>query len=119
MLRKKWRNLISAIAALGYLWREELSFRIQVLGGLATFALAYFLHISPVEWLFVVLVTGAIVSTEAINTAIEEICDALIDEHHPRVGRIKDVGALASALIGFAALVIGLIIFVPKLFALL
>ncbi len=119
MLRKKWRNLISAIAALGYLWHEEVSFQIQVLSGLATFALAYLLHISVVEWLFVILVTGTIVSTEAINTAIEEICDALIAEHHPQVGRIKDLGALASALIGFAALVIGLIIFVPKLLALL
>lgn len=119
MLRKKWHNLLSAISALGYIWREELSFRIQVLGGLATFALAYFLHISTIEWLFVILMSGAVLSTEALNTAIEEICDALIAEHHPRVGRIKDLGALAAALIGLAALVVGLIIFVPKILALL
>lgn len=117
MLQKKWRNLVSAISALGYMWHEELSFRIQVFGGLATFALAYFLHISTVEWLLVILMTGAILSTEAINTAIEETCDALISKHHPQVGRIKDLGALASALIGFAAFVIGLIIFVPKIAA--
>lgn len=119
MFRKKWRNLVAAISAVRYVWREELSFRIQVIRGIATFVLGYFLHISAIEWLFIIVMSGAILAIEAINTAIEEICDALIVEHHPRIARIKDVGALASALIGFAALVIGLIIFLPKIVALL
>lgn len=113
MLRKKWRNLVLAITAVGYVWREEFSFRLQVAAGAATFALGLYFRISLIEWMLIIMTTGAVLATEAINTAIEEICDALIAEHHPKVGRIKDIGALASALIGFAALIIGLIIFIP------
>lgn len=119
MLQKKLNNFILAISAAGYVWREEFSFRLQVAVGVATFALGFYFGISPIEWMFVVMMSGAVLATEAINTAIEEICDALIVEHHPQIGRIKDIGALASALIGFAALVVGLVIFVPKILALL
>ncbi len=119
MLRKKWDNLILAIAAIGYVWREEFSFRLQVFAGAFTFALGFYCGISPIEWMFVIMATGAVLATEALNTAIEEICDALIAEHHPKIGRIKDIGALASALIGFAALLVGLIIFIPQISALL
>lgn len=117
MLRKKWRNFVLAITAIGYVWREEFSFRLQVAAGVVTFALALYFRISPIEWMFVIMMSGAVLATEALNTAIEEICDALIAEHHPKVGRIKDIGALASALIGLAALVIGLIIFIPYIIA--
>lgn len=110
---------MAAISVAAYVWREELSFRIQVVLGVATFALGYLVHLSATEWLFVVIMTGAVLSTEALNTAIEEICDFLISEHHPQIAKIKDIGALASALIGCTALVIGLIIFVPKITSLL
>ena len=118
MFRKKWQNFVAAIAATVYMWREELSFRIQVAIGIIAFALAYTLHISTTEWLFVILMVGAVFSVEALNTAIEEICDVFTSEHHPRVGIIKDLGALASAWTGLAALVIGSIIFLPKILAL-
>lgn len=119
MLRKKWRNLVLAIIAIGYVWREEFSFRLQIFMGIATFALGCYFRISPVEWMFVIMMTGAVLATEALNTAIEEICDALISEHHPKIGRIKDIGALASALIGFAAFLIGIIVFAPYILELL
>lgn len=116
-LAKKFRNLLLAILALGHLWKHELSFRIQLLCAAITLALAATLHLSPVEWLFIVSAIGAVFTVEAINTAIEELCDAITTEHHVGIGTIKDLGALAAALTGLTALIIGLVIFLPKLLA--
>lgn len=116
--KKKLRNLICAIKALRHIWCEELSFRMQALFGLATIMLAFALHLSQGEWLFVILAIGAVLAVESLNTAIEELCDVVTHEHHVRIGIIKDLGALASALTGCAALVVGLIIFLPKLLTL-
>jgi diacylglycerol kinase (ATP) len=119
ILRTKWRNLKAAYGALGTLLREESTFQIQVFGAFLTVALAYLLQISYLEWLIVILTIGAVLATEAFNTALEELCDHVTLEHHPRIGKIKDLGATASGLIGCSALIIGCLIFIPRIASLL
>ena len=64
------------------------------------------------------LIIGAVLTTEALNTAIEELCDHVTPEHHPQIGKVKELGSGASGIIGVVAVVIGLIIFVPHVMAL-
>lgn len=119
IIRAKWRNALTAFRALGTLAREETSFQIQVASALVTLVIAYFLDISSIEWLIVILAIGMVLAVEALNTAIEELCDHVTPEEHERIGKVKDLAASASALIGLAALIIGCLIFVPRLIALL
>lgn len=97
------------------LFQEELSFRVLALCGVGTLVLSYLLDISRIEFLIVVLTIGAILAVEALNTALEELCDHVTPEEHFRIGKIKDMGSGASLLVLCAALVIGLIVFVPHL----
>lgn len=109
-VRLSWR----AIAAM---WRDELSFKMQALFAVLVFLASFVLRISPLELAVVICMIGAVLATEALNTAIEEICDHMTSESHPRIAKIKDLGSGASLLIGIAALAVGLIIFVPHLTA--
>jgi diacylglycerol kinase (ATP) len=82
-------------------------------------ALAVGLGISAGEWLAVVLAISLVWSAEAMNTAFEALCDVASPDHHPLVRRAKDVAAGAVLVSAVGAAVVGLIVFAPRLAALL
>jgi diacylglycerol kinase (ATP) len=59
-----------------------------------------------------------VLSAEAVNTAVEALADKLSPEPDPLIKRAKDVAAGAVLIVAIAALIIGIIIFLPKLWAL-
>jgi diacylglycerol kinase (ATP) len=81
--------------------------------------LGYILCVSSTEWLFIVIGIGSVLSAEAFNTAIEIDIDLTSPEYHPFARDTKDVAAGAVLITGLMALVIGLIIFVPKIVSIL
>jgi diacylglycerol kinase (ATP) len=75
-------------------------------------------QISVTEWLFIIVAAAMVLTTEAINTAIETHMDLTSPDHHPFARDTKDVAAGAVLLAAIAAAIIGLIIFVPHFMAL-
>ncbi len=114
-LRAKVSHIRPSLRAIATLWREEYSFRVQVASGIVVVFVGWMLGISRAEWIAVVLVSGAVFATEALNTALEELCDHVTPDQHPKIGKIKDLGSGASLLMGITAIIIGLIIFIPAL----
>ena len=112
-LRRKLGNVRPSWRALVLLWQEEFSFRFQIFWGAATLLLSFLLHISKIEFLIVVLTIGCVLAVEALNTAIEELCDHVTPHEHPNIGKVKDLGSGASLLISVAAISVGLTIFIP------
>ena len=53
--------------------------------------------------------------TEAINTAVEELCDRVSPGYDPAIGRIKDLAAGAVLVSACAAAIIGALTFLPPL----
>ena len=87
--------------------------------GIAVIAivLGFYLDISRVEWLFIIMATGLVLMAEIINTAIETMVDLLSPEKNEKAGRIKDLAAGSVLLASIMALAVGIIIFLPKLLA--
>lgn len=90
----------------------KVQFSIAILMTLAGF---YF-NISTIEWLFQILSIGLVISIEGLNTAVEKIADFIHPEYHERIGFIKDISAGAVFFAAITAIIIGLIIYVPKIF---
>src|SRR4051794_41119236 len=102
-----------------YCYKTQLNFRVQL--KVLTFAIiaGFALHISNVEWLFIVVCSVAVLTLELINTAIEHLCDTVTKDIHPSIKIIKDASAAAVLLGAAGSLVIGAIIFLPKIIGLL
>lgn len=83
-------------------------------GLLATY-LGYILKISTTEWLFIIFAIGLVIITEAINTAVEIDIDLTSPEEHPYARDTKDVAAGAVLLSVVVAVLVGAIIFLPKI----
>ena len=74
----------------------------------------FYFHISREEWMIQTLAFGLVLGIESLNTAVEKIADFIHPEFHDRIGFIKDIAAGAVMFAAAAAIVVGLLIYVPK-----
>jgi len=81
----------------------------------AALLLSIFLKISKTEVILLLLATTLVWMAEIINTAIEKSMDFISTEKHPQICLVKDLAAAAVLISAVAALIIGTIIFLPKL----
>jgi undecaprenol kinase len=108
----------NAFTGFDYALRTERNLKIHfAIGGLVIIA-GLLLRISALEWCVILLTIGAVVVTEMINTAIEYTVDLASPEKHDLARKAKDVSAGAVLAIAASSVLIGLIIFLPKLIAL-
>ena len=76
-------------------------------------------RISKIEWLFCLVLFGQVMSLELVNTALEAAVDVATDEWKPLAKKAKDAAAGAVLVSAIMAAVIGLLIFIPRLFDLI
>lgn len=77
--------------------------------------IGFLMQISATEWLFQIIAFGIILVAESLNTAIEKMADFIHPEYHKQIGHIKDISAGAVFFAAIIAVIVGLIIYVPKL----
>ncbi len=99
------------------LLRSEPNTRIHLLATVCALIAGILLRISKSEWCIILIVIALVWAAEAFNTAIEKLTDHLFPEYHETARFAKDVAAGAVLVCAIAALVCGLIIFLPKLFS--
>ena len=73
-------------------------------------------RISAFEWIVCVILFGLVISFELINTAIETTVDLAMPDKHPKAKLAKDISAGAVLILAITAIIVGLIIFIPKIF---
>jgi len=82
-------------------------------------AAGFVFGLSWAEWCWIVLAVVAVWTAEALNTAFEFLTDVASPNFHPIAGKAKDVAAGAVLLAAVGAVIIGGLVFGPKLLALL
>lgn len=94
--------------------RYDRSILVQVI--LAVLSIVFFLvlGINMVEWLFVISAIFVVLITEFLNSAIEDICDLLIQEYHLHVKEIKDIAAAAVLIAAVYAIVVAVVIVIGR-----
>lgn len=75
----------------------------------------FIFQISASEWIICIILFGLVISLELINTAIETTVDIAMPEINEKAKIAKDVAAGAVLIIAIAAVIVGLIIFIPKI----
>lgn len=75
----------------------------------------FVLKITPGEWMICILLFGLVISSELINTAIETAVDLAMPEKNPKAKLAKDVAAAAVLIMAITAIIIGFILFIPKI----
>lgn len=104
-----------AFAGIWQMLLQERNFKVHVLALLVVISAGLYFHITTQEWINILLVSALVLSLEAINTAIEKLCDMHTKGIHPQIKLIKDVAAGAVLIAAIFALVIAFLIFTKYL----
>jgi diacylglycerol kinase (ATP) len=84
----------------------------------AVLGAGYYVGLSTLEWALVALSVASVWAAELFNTAIETLTNLVSPGYHPLAGKAKDVAAGAVLLAALGALVVGGLVFGPKVWAL-
>ncbi len=95
--------------------REEKSMVVHIILILITTAIGIGLKIKINGWIPLILVFGGVVSTELINTALENVIDMVSFEYNINAQKAKDIAAAATLVVSIISVVVALLIFVPRI----
>ena len=113
---KKFINSFSyPIKGLKYAYRNEQNLAVDL--GIAAIVTIFgiILKVSLVEWAILFLTMGLVIACELINTAIEATVDLVTEDYHPLAKVAKDTSAAAVFIFAIVAVLVGMIIFLPKI----
>ena len=113
------KSFTYAFDGLKYAFKYEQNILVHTLATILVIIAGIFFKISLTEWLVLALIIGLVIATELINTSIEATIDLITKEVHPLAKVAKDTAAAAVLVFGLTAIVIGCIIFLPKILILI
>ena len=109
------KSIAYAFKGMVILIRTEASIKIQLVIAVIVTIAGFYFDISTTEWMIQIAMIGLVMSIEAINTAIESMADFVHSDHNPKIGLIKDIAAGAVFIASIVAVIVGLLIYIPKL----
>ena len=119
ILKKFFNSFTYPIKGLKYAYRNEQNLTFDVGMAVLVSIFGFIFKLTKYEWAIIVLTMGLVIACELINTAIEATVDLVTEEYHPLAKVAKDTSAAAVFIFAIVAIIVGLIIFLPKVLALL
>lgn len=93
---------------------KEPNMRVHAAAGLLVSAAGFIVGLSEIEWCILLLTVGGVFALEMINTAIEKTVDLVTNEFKPLAKMAKDLAAGAVLFFSLIAVIIGVLLFLPK-----
>ena len=113
------KTFVNAFNGIQYFFKNERNGKIQLFISFLVMLTAFYLRLSPTEWAFIFLCIGAVLAMEMLNSALEHLCNMVHHDYHPAIKIIKDISAGAVLFASIISVLIGFIIFLPKILSLL
>lgn len=110
--RHAWNGVV-------YFFRYDRNGRIHLVAAILVLVAAWYFSVSAAEWCVLLLCIGLVLALEMMNHGLEKLCDMVHNEWHPVIKVVKDVSAAGVLIASICSAAVGLIIFIPKIQALL
>jgi diacylglycerol kinase len=114
-MRKILKGFLYAFKGICYAFRTQINFKIHTLAITTVIFAGMIVGLSIPEWIGIIIVMGIVLIAELINTSIEVLVDLVSPGFNKQAGTVKDLSAAAVLLAACLAVIVGLLIFVPKL----
>jgi len=108
-----------ASRGLWYVLRTQRNMRVHLVIAALAILTGIILHISATEYALIFVTIAIVLTAEMFNTVFELSIDLASPEYHPLAKIAKDIAAGAVLLSAIFAVVVGLFVFVPHLWALI
>jgi diacylglycerol kinase len=106
-----------AFNGMAQFFRFDRNGKLHLLAAILVSLAGWYFHISIAEWGLLLLCMGMVIGMEMLNYALENLCNLVHNDFHPLIKAVKDVAAAAVLWSAIISAGIGLIIFIPKIIA--
>ena len=118
-LARRMKSFKYAFNGLNFVFKTQINFKIHLVAAIFAIASGIWLKINYFEWLILIIVIFFVLIAETFNTVVEKIMDYINPDFDEKIGIIKDLAAAAVLLAAILSIIVGLIIFLPKLLQLI
>ena len=109
----------NAFNGLRYALQTQRNARIHLTVTLVVLMAGLWLGLNLVEWCLIILSIGMVWMAELSNTVLENVVDLLSPDYHVLAKTAKDVKAGVVVMASLSAVLVGVLVFGPKLLQLL
>jgi diacylglycerol kinase len=112
------QHTISFLNAFRGIWTAiitQSNLRIHFIAASLVIFASLYLKVATSEIIVLILTIGLVMIAEMVNTSLEFMSDAITLEHNEKIKHAKDVAAGAVLLSAIFAVLVGLMVFLPKL----
>ncbi|MEK7105016.1 MAG: diacylglycerol kinase family protein [Patescibacteria group bacterium] len=110
------KRFLNAFRGMYVFYKTSRHFYVLIFSAIAVIIFGFYFKVSSFEWIALIFSIGFVIVSEVFNTAIEIDIDLTSPDYHPFARDTKDVAAAAVVLSIFTAAIVGLIVFLPKIF---
>lgn len=112
------KSFFNAFRGVFLIMKSERNFQLEFLAFFINLFLIFYLKLSSIDTILVLIVSFGVLIVEILNTAIEKICDIIQPEFDKRIGFIKDISAGAVVLTAIVAAIVGVLVYWKYFFSL-
>ena len=115
-----FHSLRHAVNGIRTVYRDERNMRYHTMIGIIPLLLAWFFHVSSLEWILLIFCIFFVVLMEFLNTVTENVVDLIVDhQYHILAKKAKDIAAGSVLITAAFTVIVAGIIFIPKVIDLL
>ena len=114
-IQARLKSFVYAFEGVKHFMRFEAQAVIHLLAALAVIGVGFWFEINSTEWIAICFAIGFVVVAEMLNTAIEKLTDMVSPEINFKAKVVKDLAAGAVLVASIVAVVVGLLVFLPRL----
>jgi len=118
-LNARFKSIGHAVDGLGLMLRTQHNAWLHLAATVVVVVAGLALGLTSEAWLALVLAIVLVWVAEALNTALELLCDVASPGFHPIVKSAKDVAAAAVLVSALGAAIVGIIVFLPRIIRLI
>ncbi|ALR30693.1 diacylglycerol kinase [Chryseobacterium sp. IHB B 17019] len=105
------KSFFNAFRGVFLMFKNERNFQIETLALFINLFLIFYLKLTTIDTVLILIVSFGVLAAEIFNTAIEKACDIIQPEFDKRIGFIKDISAGAVLLMAIVAVVVGILVY--------
>lgn len=108
-----------ALDGIEYTVSHERNFRVEIFFAILVTIASFIFKVSLLEWCLLILIIGMILALEMVNTAMERCVDLVTKDYKELAKNAKDIAAGAVFIMSLFSVILGILIFLPKIILLL
>jgi diacylglycerol kinase len=116
-MKRRIRSFGYAGKGIRIVFTSEPNMKIHLAIAIFVVIFGFVFSITITEWIMCLLCIGLVFGMEMMNTAIENVVDLASPKLHPLAGKAKDIAAGAVLLCAIISVIIGILIFGPKVWS--